>query len=285
MIRKTVVRGLMVTVIGAAVFAACRQAGADIIASQKFESYAVGSDLAVNNGWTFHATENASYIAWTVKTPNGSGNTSGSAIKYSPTSPGRTGGQAYAFFDSPAAISAGTTDYYISFYLRPAKASSTYTYGGSLALANVAEGSALNGSYISPYFGVADGQNPYFYIRSAGYGTTYNSTTIAIQDHWYEIRLQISVDATTLSNSTGTLYIRDVTAGETTFTALSDLTNINLGLGISQRNPANYTAWLLKGGNGSEFDNLEFGTGTLPVPEPASVGVLGLLGALYLARK
>lgn len=268
----------MSTTLRAACILAClatvsfgRQAHAVVIASDNFQSYASKSQLS-DNGWT----ERDGDRTWTVTAPTGSGNTSSQIVVYGG---GASGASIYKAFDNPAAIPSGTTDYYVSFCAKPNGTNAV------LALWNLNAGSSPpNDSYVGPYFGVTANS---FNIRSAGYGPTTTSTTVtADPTHWYEFRLQIKVNATTLTNSTGTLYYRDLTAGETTLHAISDLTDINLGFSSAPRNPNLYTGWRMRAGGGAEYDNLEFGTGTLaPVPEPAAIGFVPLVAGLLMLRR
>lgn len=84
------------------------------------------------------------------------------------------------------------------------------------------------------------------------------STTIGgvhAEKHWYQLQLTINQNFADITQSTGSLSYKDLTAGDTTFTAVSGLQNINLGFTATNK-PSLWTDWRIDGAYRQSIDNL-----------------------------
>lgn len=150
---------------------------------------------------------------------------------------------------------------------------------------------------LSPLFGFDTSSNFFISPKAAGgqFASAITSTRITanngvsagLASDWYQVRLVIDFNANTGAGS-GSLFYLNTTNGDTTFTAVSGLQNINLGLNFmtAGANPAAWNAIYLRANGGGFIDNLS----VTAIPEPATVGiVLGgfalLVGVSIRSRK
>lgn len=126
-------------------------------------------------------------------------------------------------------------------------------------------------------FGILDTANKSFSLYNDT-GWVYSSES-AIANHWYEIALVVQLDESDISLSKGYLFVRDATAGETSFRLIEDLAGIPLGYTESHQF-STFTNWRIEGfrSNG-RFGLLSVGTGTLVIPETKTSSLL-LFGTL-----
>lgn len=74
---------------------------------------------------------------------------------------------------------------------------------------------------------------------------------------WYELRLVVAINQQDITKSTGSLYFRNVTVGDTTFQA-TDLLDVDLGF-TEQLQPKNFNTWTISGKHSGEHDNIGVG--------------------------
>lgn len=121
--------------------------------------------------------------------------------------------------------------------------------------------SSPSGSTGSPFFGLQ------------GNNLTINNSAFTLPgslnfDDWISLRLQMDLTANS-GNGSGTLFYKNLTDGDTGYTAVSGLQNINLNL--SSQDPTQWSRMVLRTGfyEGNKIDNLFIET--TPVPEPGTV--------------
>jgi hypothetical protein len=144
------------------------------------------------------------------------------------------------------------------------------------------------------------GTDLYFYVRRAGAGANLWSTSAvknilgsdAVSGDWLRLQLVANFTANGGSGS-ATLYWEDLTRGDSSFTAVAGLTNINLGLTSSIAAPSKWNALLTRldstsEDNGVAFDNLDPNVNA-PVPEPSMSALMivaaGLAVCAWRKRK
>jgi hypothetical protein len=121
-------------------------------------------------------------------------------------------------------------------------------------------------SFMAPVFGV-DGETAkevYFTIWTRGkpYVQTRSAQSYA-PDQWYE--LVCVLDLRTPTSAKASLYVRNLTLGETTLQPVKGLQRISLDFG-PDTGPASWTAWAILGGFRQEIDDLRLATAwTSPV--------------------
>jgi len=122
---------------------------------------------------------------------------------------------------------------------------------------------------LGPQFGTGRSQTPGaaavpFEIRTAeGAKTRRLSAQGAVPGHWYELRLVIQPAASAKpADATGTLYYRDLTADQSTFSQ-TDLTDVPLGLTDANR-PSLWRGWVVQGKFSGQYDQLRAGILTAP---------------------
>ena len=115
-----------------------------------------------------------------------------------------------------------------------------------------------------------------FHIRH-GEGYVYHGSDVA-SEHWYDVKLDMD-----FSTETVTLSYRDLTEGDTSWTADSLLTDMPMLTTVKT-----LTGLSIRGRTGGCLDNYRIFSGTDPIPEPGTLALLatGLIGLLcYAWRK
>ena len=110
---------------------------------------------------------------------------------------------------------------------------------------------------VTPYFG--------FTIDSSGSGTPNDilrfsigntlSTDDVLFDHWYELKLLITVNPDNPQASIASLYYRDITANQADFTLATGLDNLTINLS-SQSLPQHWGYWQIRGSYAGQIDAL-----------------------------
>jgi hypothetical protein len=144
----------------------------------------------------------------------------------------------------------------------------------------LADGSDASAAGLGPRFGFAraqPGENPRFRIIRAGKnlvgrnkGDILTSRVCGRSGDWFELRLVVSVNRADIEKSTGSLFVRNVTAGDSNFTA-TDLQDVVLGL-TDKLQPANFDAWTISGKISGEYDLITVGTLPAPISVPKADG-------------
>lgn len=178
----------------------------------------------------------------------------------------------YKAFDTSNGFTSSDTIYY-SAWVRPQAT-------GSAARRTIFGIVPTGSTTAKELFGISD---------SGGSATTFklfvaNSTNILStasfdMNDWYELQLVIDQSAGP-TNAVGSLFVRDVTDGETGFTAVDGLQNINLGLNSAYQ-VTNWGNWSVRSAARQEIDNLSLST-TAAVPEPSTVTIL-MAGMVLIA--
>ncbi len=266
----------------AACLVAPRFASASVVASENFDNtttYPLNSNLAGDGSWL---DTTSSGKGFQVIAAPGNGDNSGQALGNS---------DATNVYEPVTTSYTNTDAVYYSAWMRETLVQSGNNLYSGATLTMYSGDPTSTSSYIGPVFGMTSyyngGYNPsgVFDLSQASSGTTYYSTTPVTLTDWYNVRLQVTQNASNAALDTGTLYAEDITAGQTSFTAV--ISNVNLGM-LSYRDPTNITYWMLNGYGGGQMDNLETGTGTPSVvPEPATLGLaaVGGLGLLLLGKR
>jgi len=106
---------------------------------------------------------------------------------------------------------------------------------------------------------------------------------------WYEIAFVVALNEADITQSKGYLFYRNVTAGETEFTLVDDLSGILLGY-TESHNFSDFARWRIEGiRNSARIGEMKVGTGTLQVIPEAGTTVLILsvltVGGVHVARR
>lgn len=137
-------------------------------------------------------------------------------------------------------------------------------------------------------FGVMDvaGSAFAFYDPSQGVaGTWIASDLSASHSKWWEVALVVEIDASDISKSLGSLYVRDITAGQTNFTLVTfeggTKTSFEMHWMTNGRNVRDhFQYWRFTNFRiDAQIDNLA--AGVIAIPEP-SVALLGMGGMFLL---
>ncbi|CAA9229963.1 MAG: hypothetical protein AVDCRST_MAG42-1075 [uncultured Chthoniobacterales bacterium] len=123
-------------------------------------------------------------------------------------------------------------------------------------------------SETGPLFGTMTSNGARLVIQEAGRGTSHLSSITLANLSWYQIRLEMDFTANAGQGS-GSLFLRNLSLGETSFTAVPDLQNISLGLTNTAADvrPFTYDGMFIGMGFG-HMDNIGV------VPEPATSALL-----------
>ena len=103
----------------------------------------------------------------------------------------------------------------------------------------------------------------HFQLRTADLSTTVISTDQAFAHHTYEVALEIAI-ADPYSGSTGTLYYKDLSLGETQWTK-SSIQDIPLGFADNTR-PSKWDSVWIRGHVAGEINEFKMSAGRLPRP-------------------
>jgi len=134
-------------------------------------------------------------------------------------------------------------------------------------------------SGMSAYFGIAGNT---FIIRNEAYGATFNATNLTANiGDWYTVQ-----SVWDLSTGTGSLFVKNLTAGQTSFTQLTFGAQSTVTLGLTTAVDTWTTAYVRlaeSGASASYLDNIS----AVAVPEPATISLLLGLGffVILLRRK
>jgi hypothetical protein len=147
-------------------------------------------------------------------------------------------------------------------------------------------GSIFNNISLGFFMGISDG-DVWFGREETGAITSYALLDIKPTYNpgdWYEVKGVVDLLANG-GNGSGSLFVRDLTDGESLFTAVPDAQNVDLSILSSPApNPAQWDGavlWLSGGYGGSgAADTLSYQV----VPEPASASLMLLLAALSWRR-
>jgi hypothetical protein len=135
---------------------------------------------------------------------------------------------------------------------------------------------------IGPSFGFFQGQ---FIIRQANFSTI-TAAALGAGDtntEWY--RLQLHIDFTSFAGAgSGTLMVKNLSDGEASFRTVLSGVNLGItGMTADSRDPATWDTLFIHVGVG-KMDNLSPNANVV-VPEPASLGLLVVGGALLLGKR
>ncbi len=133
----------------------------------------------------------------------------------------------------------------------------------------------------------------YLFDRSSQFSSNhYIASTIpaGTASHWY--RLQFMMDfAANSGDGAGSLSYEDLTLGDTAFTPVSGIQNINLGLTAGNAATLDPTTWthdVIYVADGGSLDNLVVGSTAAATPEPGACALIlasGLSGGCLLHRR
>ncbi len=152
-------------------------------------------------------------------------------------------------------------------------------------VSRAAGGSNINGfgigssSVMATYFGITGST---FIIRDEAYGTTFSATNLTANiGDWYTVQ-----SVWDLSTGTGSLFVKNLTAGQTSFTQLTFGAQSTVTLGLTTAVNTWTTGYVRLADSSSSagyIDNLS----AVTVPEPATVSLLLGVGlfVILLRRK
>jgi hypothetical protein len=151
-------------------------------------------------------------------------------------------------------------------------------------------GAVGSGGFMIPLFGInqtASTTAANFFVSTSYTGSAPAvSTATFATNHWYE--LQLTIDQSTGANTpTLSLFVRDVTAGDTSFSAVEGLQSIVMTM-TSSTKASTWTDWAIQGSNRQNVDNLYL-SDISTIPEASTTSFITLAGAcivlLRLRRK
>jgi hypothetical protein len=133
----------------------------------------------------------------------------------------------------------------------------------------------------------------YLFDRSSQFSSFHyigSAIPAATASHWY--RLQFAMDfAANSGDGAGSLSYEDLTLGDTAFTPVSGMQNIDLGLTAGNDATLNPTTWthdIIYVGGGGALDNLVVGSSAAATPEPGDCDLFmasALAGGFVLRRR
>jgi len=156
-----------------------------------------------------------------------------------------------------------------------------YVSGGSGGVSNQAH-FYLNSSP------VAFTQSAFFGLE--GNNLTINNSAFALPggldfDDWISLRLVMDLTANS-GDGSGSLYYKNLTDGDSSYSAVSGLQGINLNLDPLQ-DPLQWNRMMLRTGSyeGNKIDNLYIETSSVPEPSRALLAALGFSGLILRRRR
>lgn len=234
---------------------------------QNFSSYEIGSTLQ-ENGWTLNATY------FSIKAPSSGGSSQSKVATITDTSRRVT---LSPELDFDPGYKLGDT-IFLSAEIR------VINQGGS----GVAIGLRNSNNQNIAFLRLTD-MNPNGTLAMRGTGTDWSiSSDRASHSTWYQVLLAIELDSNDITQSTGTLFYRDLNEPGSVLTAAEGLQNINLGF-TETTNPLDIAFIRIENARQNvEFGNIQIGKGSI-IPEqghiPGVMGILALLMVVYFRRK
>lgn len=159
------------------------------------------------------------------------------------------------------------------------------TSGARITISETNTGGGLTNKLAG--FGVFDTAGKTFAFYNGSNNTWIESDVKAADNAWYEMALVIEINATDISKSLGSLYVRNVTANQTDFTLITfdggTKTAFEMSWFTDDWNARDsYAYWrydnFRSGATGiTQIDNLAVGVVAIPEPSVAFLGVGGLL--------
>ena len=104
-------------------------------------------------------------------------------------------------------------------------------------------------------------------------------------DDWFSLRLVMDLTANS-GDGSGSLYYKNLTDGDSGYTAVSGLQNIDLNL-YPLQDPTLWNRMVLRTGfyEGNKIDNLFIETSAVPEPSRALLAALGIVGLILRRRR
>ena len=161
--------------------------------------------------------------------------------------------------------------------------------GGSLVVFGVAPASNED-----PFaFGLETTAQPgFFFFRRSSMFAGNNNLYIpgASSSDWYRLRVEVDYAANG-GNGSANVFEKDLTLGDTVFTPIIGMQNLNLGLtasNLANNQIADWTQFEIRVDGSGQIDNLLSSALVTPVPEPGAVAMLcgmGITGSLFTLRR
>lgn len=123
-------------------------------------------------------------------------------------------------------------------------------------------------------FGVGDTSSTAGQLRLYDGSTTHWSSFSIEETTWYELVLVIELNPTNISESLGSLFYRNLGAGDTTYTLAPDLYQIAMVGFTEDSSPLNFQAFRPQARRNFQFTDLASGYATI-IPEPGAATLLG----------
>jgi hypothetical protein len=268
--------------VGLVLVAAASQSPAATI--YDFEGLNSGQDLIGQDGWVIKSTSWTGDIdvasgsgVNTSQVARGSGTVSGGALRVNDASysfPSFQGNETNVFMQADVRL--GTS---------------------SIRTAMFGLGHDVNGDdYIGtgppelgPRFGVGyqDYGTDSFVVRAADNTITTRSIATAnggasagSSTDWFQVRLLMDFTADA-GDGSGSLFYRNLTAGDTSFSPVTGLQNVDLNLASTETDPTTWDTLYIRLHDGSQIDNLD----PTSVPEPSSMLLVASGAAAFLLSR
>lgn len=245
---------ICVAIVGFLMLAIGSRAKAAVVILEDFESGIIGNTLDLD-GWQDAFGPNDVLSFETADSSLKDANTSGKVGDCN-----GTGGDIWKAFTSANTITDNDPNVYV-------KITAFVNLPGQPFLVGPRNGAA-KGAMVGPMIGqagVSEAGYVAWELQKAGSGGAPVYGDNAQWGKTFELLLQIKVNQTSITASTGTLYYREL--GQTAWTQDSILHDVNLGL-TSHNKPSLWASWHLRAQYNGSFDNLTLGTGDIHVCEP-----------------